>query len=148
MKTIKSKRSSDNRPETNIGEENYNSEIGGEDVENVDIDVDIDIDVDVDLDVEEADIEVDVEVEELAEELEEIYIDEEVIDEEVIDEEVISEHIESHEENDLENEDTHAQAQDFQKDVAYYKDLLYKKGFSFDDNKHCYLVYQSYIGNF
>lgn len=32
-----------------------------------------------------------------------------------------------------------------QEDINYYKELLYLKGFTFDDNKQCMLIYQEYI---
>ena len=103
----------------NIIEVDENISEVGESLGDVDIDVDIDADVDVDID---ADVDVDVDVD--------------VLD---VDVDLIEEKQSMDEDDTVEQEDN----QDMK--ILYYKKLLNKQGFIFDDNKDCLLIYQEYV---
>ncbi|NDD83054.1 hypothetical protein EBZ38_02055 [bacterium] len=91
----------------------------------------IDVDVDVDAEVDDVDAEIDVDAE--------VDVDAEGdVDAEVdVDAEDGTEGgtDDSSNESDIET----------QKEMEYYKKLLLQQGYTFDDNKYCYLVYQDYI---
>lgn len=56
----------------------------------------------------------------------------------------VSNEIENEDENDEDDEETKNDT-DIEKNINFYKNLLNKKGYSFDDNKRCFLGFQEYI---
>jgi hypothetical protein len=59
------------------------------------------------------------------------------------DDESVVDHINSEDEDDI--EDNNISDDKTEIDIQYYKNLLNKQGFVFDDNKRCNLAYQEYI---
>ena len=95
----------------------------GRNIDDIDPDVDHDVDIDIDID---PDIDPDIEPE----------MDHDIVDmEDAVDDEYYSDG-----DTLQEKEDTQTQLE-----MEYYKKILNKQGFFFDDNKHCLLVYQEYI---
>lgn len=99
----------------NIIEVDENISEVGESLGDVDVDAEVDVDIDIDAEV---DVDVDVDA---------VDIDD-VVDIDLIDE-----------------DDTVEQEDNQDMKILYYKKLLNKQGFIFDDNKDCLLVYQEYV---
>lgn len=101
----------------NIIEVDENISEVGESLDDVEIDVDADAEVEVDVDV---DVDIDVDV---------LDVDIDLIEEK----------------QSIDEDDTVDQDDNQDMKILYYKKLLNKQGFVFDDNKDCLLVYQEYI---
>ncbi|NBU33995.1 hypothetical protein EB118_03495 [bacterium] len=109
------------------GDMNYEGDVNEIDID-IEGDIDVDIEIDQDIDVEGDDIEGDPDIDQSDHEVEG--------DPEGEIETEVDSQLES------QSEDTDIQTH---MEMEYYKKVLNKQGYTFDDNKYCYLVYQEYI---